>query len=63
LTDSDSSAEEMTLFDWISSKDPAYSLHSISQNVLDHLEKTDDSDLKQAKTNFFIVQDVAKKSQ
>jgi hypothetical protein len=53
----------MTLFDWISSKDPAYSLHSISQNVLDHLEKTDDSDLKQAKTNFFIVQDVAKKSQ
>uniref|UniRef100_A0A183CLD8 ATG11 domain-containing protein n=1 Tax=Globodera pallida TaxID=36090 RepID=A0A183CLD8_GLOPA len=40
LSDSEGSVEEITLFDWISSKDPAYSLTSFSQHVLEHLEKT-----------------------
>lgn len=63
LTDSDGSSEEITLFDWISSKDPAYSLNSLSQHVIDHLEKTNDSDLRDAQKLFALVQDVAKKSQ
>jgi hypothetical protein len=53
----------MSLFEWISSKDSAYSLDSLSQHVLDHLEKTDDRDLREALAFFAMVQDVSKKSQ
>uniref|UniRef100_A0A915N7S7 Autophagy protein ATG17-like domain-containing protein n=1 Tax=Meloidogyne javanica TaxID=6303 RepID=A0A915N7S7_MELJA len=57
------SSEEITLFDWLSSKDPAYSLNSLSQLMLDHLEKTDDTDLIEATSFFTIVQGVSTKAQ
>lgn len=57
------SSEEITLFDWLSSKDPAYSLNSLSQLMLDHLEKTDESDLLEATSFFTIVQGVSTKAQ
>lgn len=63
LTDSIDSADEMSLYDWISSKDSAYSLDSLAQHVLDHLDRTDDSDLREAQAYFAMVNDVAKKSQ
>ncbi|KAL3121459.1 hypothetical protein niasHT_004904 [Heterodera trifolii] len=63
LSDSDGSAEEITLFDWISSKDPAYSLSSFSQHVLDHLGKTTDEELREAQHLLAMVQDVSQKPQ
>uniref|UniRef100_A0A914H1L3 Autophagy-related protein 11 C-terminal domain-containing protein n=1 Tax=Globodera rostochiensis TaxID=31243 RepID=A0A914H1L3_GLORO len=63
LSDSEGSVEEITLFDWISSKDPAYSLTSFSQHVLEHLEKTTNEELSEAQNLLAMVQDVAQKTQ
>ena len=63
MTDSNNSSEEMTLFEWISSKDPAYSLDSYAEHVLDHLEKLDESELNEANAKFEMVKEVAKNSQ
>ncbi|KAI1716900.1 autophagy-related protein 11 domain-containing protein [Ditylenchus destructor] len=62
LSDSGGSVEDMTLYDWISSKDPIYSLNVLVEHVMSHLQKTDDTDLRDAKLNFEAVKDLVKKT-
>uniref|UniRef100_A0A915D3G6 Autophagy-related protein 11 C-terminal domain-containing protein n=1 Tax=Ditylenchus dipsaci TaxID=166011 RepID=A0A915D3G6_9BILA len=54
--------EDMTLYKWIASKDTVYSLNSLVEHVTSHLQKTDDTDLRDAKLNFDAVKELVKKT-